>query len=204
MTYLLSSPDHRNARETRAIIRMLEKENARLRSEVEFLRANPRIAKGLKGESLIAKLVSARHSKRGAGHDLESTEGELLFEVKYSSLLCTISGRPIRRWAWTKIFGELGRKRYNRLLLIGDTDPRFAASYIDPTSPYVLFDLPYEAAVDIAGGVKPGRSGAIHLTTNPLTVKSSSSLALFREYQVSVSELRGRYAGLDEISSSDI
>lgn len=199
MTRLTPTPEPRNAREARSLIRALEAENTRLRSEVEFLRGNPTIAKGLKGESLIARLVSAHRSRRGAGHDLESTEGNLLFEVKYSSLLSTIVGRPIRRWVWTKIFGGLGRKRYNRLLLVGDTDPRFASSYADPLSPYVLFDLPYEAAVDIAGGVKPGRSGSIHLTTNPLTVKSLRARALFREYQVSVSELKYRYANLKAI-----
>ena len=199
MIPLASFPEPRNAREARAVIRALEAENAHLYSEVAFLRGNLTIAKGLKGESLIARLVSARRSRRGAGHDLESSEGELLFEVKYSSLLSSISGRPIRRWVWTKIFGELGRKRYNRLLLVGDTDPRFASSYADPVSPYVLFDLPYEAVVDIAGGVKPGRSGSIHLTTNPLTVKSLRARTLFLEYQVSVSELKNRYANLEAI-----
>jgi hypothetical protein len=177
---------------------MLEAENARLRREVEFLRENPTIAKGLKGESFIAKVISARRSRRGAAHDLESGNG-LLFEVKYSSLLNTTAGRPIRRWVWTKIFGELGRKRYNRLLLIGDADPRFTSFYADPASPYVLFDLPYAVAVKIAGGVKQGRSGNIHLTTNPLTVKSERARALFRDYQISVCELKHRYASLDAI-----
>lgn len=185
--------------EARTRIQMLEVENARLRREVEFLRGNPTIAKGLKGESLVAKLVSARRSRQGSGHDLESPASELLFEVKYSSLLSTIAGRPIRRWVWTKLFGELGRKQYNRLLLVGDADPRFASSYLDPTCPYVLFDLPYEAAVEIAGGVKPGRSGAIHLTTNPLTVKSKRAQILFRDYQLSVLELKRRYASLEAI-----
>ncbi len=194
-----STQGPRNVRGAFALIRELEEENARLRDELEFLRGHPTIAKGLRGESLIARLVSARRSKRGAGHDLELSESELCFEVKYSSLLSTIAGRPIRRWVWTKIFGELGRKQYHRLLLIGDADPRFSAFYADPTSPYVIFDLSYEAAINIAGGIKPGRSGAIQLTTNPLTVKSPRALALFREYQVSPSEFKHRYASIETI-----
>lgn len=189
----------RNAREAREIIGALEAENARLRNEVEFLRGNPTLAKGMKGESLVARLVSARLSRRGASHDLESSTGEFFLEVKYSSLLNIISGRPIRRWVWTKLFGELGRKKYDRLLLVGDADPRHCSSYSDPSSPYVLFDLPYEAAVELAGGVKPGRYSSIHLTTNPLTVKSERATALFQTYQVSVSELKRRYASLETI-----
>lgn len=193
----ISEPEH--AQEAIERIQMLEAENAHLRREVEFLRGNPTIAKGLKGESLVAKLVSAHRSRQGAAHDLELSTSKLLFEVKYSSLLSTVAGRPIRRWVWTKIFGELGRKKYNRLLLVGDADPRFASSYIDPTSPYILFDLPYDAAVEIAGGVRPGRSGNIHLTTNPHTVKSKRAQSLFRDYQISALELKCRYAILEAI-----
>lgn len=195
------TPDRipRNKHEACTIIQALEAENARLRNEIEFLRGNPTIAKGLKGETLIAKLITARLSKRGASHDLESSKGEILFEVKYSSLLSTIPGRPIRRWVWTKLFGELGRKQYDRLLLVGDADPRFASSYMDPTSSYVLFDLPYNAVVDITGGVKQGRSGSIQLTSNPLTVKASRAKSLFRDYQVSLAELKRRYAYLEAL-----
>lgn len=180
-------------------IRKVEAENHRLRAEVEFLRCNPTIAKGLKGESLIAKLISAKHSKRGANHDLESHGNPLLFEVKYSSLLNTISGRPIKRWVWTKLFGEQGKKNYHRLLLVGDADPRFAATYADPTSPYVIFDLPYEAVIELTGGIKPGRSSRIHLTSNPTSVTSSRASTLFQVFQISALELQHRYPNLEPV-----
>lgn len=179
----------------------LEAENLRLRKEVEFLRRNPTIAKGLTGESLIAKLVSGQPAPKGASHDLASGESGLLFEVKYSSLLNTINGRPYKRWVWTKLFGELGKKSYDRLLLVGDTDPRFAAHYADPTSPYVIFDLPYDAAIEITGGLKMGRSSCIHLTTNPTTVRSQRAVALFCDYQVSASDLHNRYASIQAAGS---
>lgn len=199
----MAAQEPRNPVELLDRLRRLEAENIRLQSEVEFLRGNPTIAKGLKGESLIAKLITAQPSRKGAGHDLESTRGTILFEVKYSSLLDTISGRPIKRRVWTKLFGELGKKRYDRLLLVGDIDPRFASSYADPASPYVLFDLPYEAAVDISGGVKAGRSSCIHLSTNPLTVRSARALAMFHDFQVSVSDLQHRYASLETIEQTE-
>lgn len=193
-----------NPRVMRDRLLELEVENARLRSEIEFLRGNPMITKGIKGESLVARWVASRQARRGAGHDVESPRTGLRFEVKYSSLLDGIAGRPLKRWAWTKIFGELGRKSYDHLLLVGDADPRFMAHYADPSSPYVLFDLPYEAAVDIAGGVKPGRSGLIHLTTNPLSVRSSRAIALFRQFQVSVPELQYRYGSFEALEQNGI
>lgn len=180
-------------------LKKVEGENRRLRTEVEFLRCNPSIAKGLKGESLVAKLISAKHSKRGASHDLESHGESLLFEVKYSSLLCTISDRPLRRWVWTKLFGEHGKKSYHRLLLVGDADPRFAAAYADPTSPYVIFDLPYEAVVELTGGVKPGRASRIQLTSNPSSVTSSRASALFQIFQISNLELKHRYPNIEPV-----
>lgn len=168
-------------------------ENHRLRMELGFLREHPAIAKGLKGESLVASLLSLKHSRRGSGHDLQSRTGGLLFEIKYSSLLRAIGERPIRRWVWTKLFGELGRKQYHRLLLIGDADPRFQSSYLDPNSPYVIFDLPYKNAVELAGGVRHGRAGQFQLTTNPRSVLSSRAQALFQVFQVSGAILKERY-----------
>jgi hypothetical protein len=183
-----------------ARLRKLEAENIYLREEVEFLRSNPTLAKGLKGESLIAKLVSAQYARKGAGHDLESHANQLLFEVKYSSLLTVVKNYPIKRWVWTKLFGESGSKNYDHLLLVGDADPRFTASYNDPASPYVIFDLPYDVAVEIAGGVRAGRAGRIQLTTNPASVRSPRALDLFRNYQISVSELQHRYPNLETVA----
>lgn len=185
-----------NSHLTAEILR-LRHQNAGLRAEVQFLRANPMIAKGVRGEDLIATILSATRAKVGAGHDLELSNKKLLIEVKYSSLLNAIDARPLKRWCWSKLFGELGNKKYDRLLLIGDIDPRFASSYADPMSPYVIFDAPYAEAVDISGGTQSGRRSRLHLTTNPSTVKSWRSQVLFQNYQVRVDELHRRYPNLD-------
>ncbi len=187
-----------------ARLREAEAENRHLRAEVEFLRSNPAIAKGLQGEVLVAKLLSAARSKRGSGHDIEYRHQQLLIEVKYSSLLNAIGGRPIKRWVWTKLFGERGNKRYDRVLLVGDADRRFAEGYADPSSPYVIFDLPYEAAVQVVGGLKPGRSGRIDLTTNPTSVLSRRASALFNVFQLSAAELQNRYGRLQAVARREI
>lgn len=177
-----------------AEIQSLKDANLRLRHEVEYLRLNPSIARGMRGETLVADFVGGVRSKRGAGHDVLTTDGLQLIEVKYSSLLQAIGGRPVRRWVWTKLFGELGRKQYDRLLLVGESDSRFMDMYVDPTSPYVIFDIPYQNAIELAGGIKSGRYSQIQLTSNPSTVKSSRAKELFEVYQVPVWELRRRYS----------
>ena len=86
-------------------------------------------------------------------------------------------------------------KIYDRLVLVGDADPRFTAAYSDPTSPYVLFDLPYKTAVKLAGGVNPGGLSKIWVTTNPRTVRSSRASTLFENFQVCTAVLQRRYRG---------
>jgi hypothetical protein len=173
--------------------------NHQLRAELQFLRGNPAIAKGLQGESLIAQLLSGKTARPGANYDVEASNGLTHIEVKYSSLLKVMEARPIKRWVWTKLFGELGNKKYDRLLLIGDADHRFAKTYSDPTSPYVIFDLPYSDAIEIAGGIQSGRTSRIQLTTNPKTVTSKRSQILFEKYQVPIFELQQRYPTLKSI-----
>lgn len=186
-----SAPIHQTY--TKEEIDELLEENKRLKREVGFLRAHPTLAKGIRGETIFATLLRATRATRGAPHDLVTLGGELRLEVKYSSLLRTYSTREGRRWVWTKLFGEMGNKNFDRLLLIGDLDPHFRESYIDPGSPYVIFDVSYQDALELADGAQPGRKSRLHLTTNPRTVTSWRSRALFESFQVPTSELLARY-----------
>jgi hypothetical protein len=178
-------------------------ENEQLRREIEFLRGHPSIARGIKGETLIAQLLSAKRSMPGSGHDIATNGKGLLLEVKYSGLLSIMTDRPIKRWVWTKLFGELGQKKFDRLLLIGDIDYRFRDYYADPNSPYVMFDLPYDEAVDIARGILPGRRSRVELTTNPITVKSWRAKVLFEHHQVTPYELQQRYPNLESTHTQE-
>ena len=170
----------------------LRRENDALRREISFLRAHPKLARGLRGEKLILDIVSGASSPRGSDYDILSKDGRVRLEIKYSSLL-PMRGKETRRWAWTKIFGESGTKRFHRLILVGETDDRFRTQYKDPFAPYVLFDVPPWAAARLANGRKPGRRSVIHLTTNPAVIRSIRASELFFKHQVTVRDLERRY-----------
>jgi len=131
-------------------------------------------------------------ASRNATHDMIAERGNRI-EVKYSGLNAPVRGRDTLRWVWTKVFGESGRKRYDRLLLVGESDLRFASSYRDSGSAFTLFDVPIARVRELAVPVQAGRYTAIFLATNPLTARSFRSQKLFAEYQITTSDLRARY-----------
>src|SRR5258708_30420598 len=174
-------------------IARLRVENVAIRNEVRFLRTHPKIARGLRGEELIGRLVAGLHSIRGTPYDVVTKRAGIRLEIKCSSLL-TIRGKDTRRWVWTKMHGERGSKRFDRLILVGDVDPRFSHLYRDPGCPYIFFDVPFRDVSRLTFGVRPGRASIIHMTTNPKVVRSERASRLFRDYQTTVSELESRYA----------
>ena len=173
-------------------VERLKHENTVLRSRLAFFQQHPTLAMGLRGESIVAKLVRGTMVAGNAPHDVVTKRGHRI-EVKYSGLNAPVRGRDTRRWVWTKVFGESGRKKYDRLLLVGLPDQRFSSSYKDRRAAFVLFDVPIVRVRELAVPVQGGRYTAIFLTTNPLTTRSVRSSKLFGEYQVTVSELRTRY-----------
>ena len=151
-------------------------------------------ADGLKTSSALPSFGPHTRKERvyaPPAHDVLARRGRIRLEVKYSGLLVAVRGCETRRWVWTKPFGESGKKTYDRLLLIGDADPRFSPFYKDRPAAYVLFDLPITEVAQVS--VSTGRYTAIHLTTNPLTVRSVRSKRLFGDYQVTESVLYARY-----------
>jgi hypothetical protein len=169
----------------------LREENQILREQVAFLQGHPTLAKGLKGESIVAKLVHGAMMARNAPYDVLARRGGFRLEVKYSGLLEAVRGCRTRRWVWTKLFGESGKKAYHRLILVGLADQRFSRMYKDSRAPFVLFDVPITEVAELS--VSAGKYRAIHLTTNPLTARSVRSSKLFGHYQLTASELRARY-----------
>jgi len=189
------------ARTLRQQLTRLSRENRDLRNEINFLRTHPRLASGLRGETLIARIVRGHLSRTGAPYDVIARNGTSL-EIKFSSLL-TIRDKTTRRWAWTKIYGELGNKRFKRLVLVGEADPRFSHLYKDPRAPYILFDVPYREAIRLTGGVRPGRRSIIHLTTNPTVIRSTRAWILYRRFETTIGELERRYWSSDKQSNVD-
>jgi hypothetical protein len=170
----------------------LRRENDALRREISFLRAHPKLARGLRGEKLILSIVSGVSSSRGSDYDVITKDDQVRLEIKYSSLL-PMRGKDTCRWAWTKIFGESGTKRFNRLILVGEADDRFRSQYKDPSAPYIFFDVPPLAAARLTNGRKPGRKSVIHLTTNPAVIRSERASELFYRHQATVRDLELRY-----------
>jgi hypothetical protein len=170
----------------------LRAESRLLQERLAFLQEHPTIGRGLRGEVLIATLLGGSRSERGSSHDLTVGRRGLRIEVKYSGLNAPVRSRPTRRWVWTKPFGESGRKRYERLILVGLADERFRPYYLDHAGPFVLFDVPFKYVRPLTVDVQSGRYSAIYLTTNPLTVRSRVR-QLFDHFQVTPDDLRTRY-----------
>ena len=164
----------------------LRVENTDLREQVAFLVNHPTIAAGIKGELLVATMLHRTRTSGNASYDIE---GKVRIEVKHSRL--TDNGTGTRRWTWGKVHGEGGNKQYDRLILIGEKDPAYRSSYFDPSSPYVLFDVPYaEVSQLITDGGTAGDQ--IRLASNP-TMARSRAKVLYDRFQVTQESLKAMY-----------
>jgi hypothetical protein len=154
----------------------LRQENEHLRSKLIFLEIHPTIARGMRGEKIVAKIT--KYEKIEGNKSADLTNSILNLEVKYSKCTTANKGRPTKVWTWGKIFGTSGKKEYDRLFLVGYADPKYSKLYPDKDSPYVLFDLSYEDATEwaINGGTA---SKLIKITTNPNAAKSKEFIKKF-------------------------
>lgn len=168
---------------------MLKKTMVRLEEKIEFLTKHKSIALGISGETLIAKIVKGNLSGVSESFDVTVPNGALI-EVKYAKLnLATKQyAKPTKRWAWSRVFGNGGKKRYDYLVLIGEKDDRWEQYYKEPSAPFVLFCVPYGEVASLVIDTDGGRFKGIQLTSNPLKAKSRGSV-LFSRHQVTASEL---------------
>lgn len=176
----------------RAVNQRLREENQRLNKELRWHRSHPTLARGIRGETLVASWVAGLRTSGNAAFDVDA--GGCRLEVKLSALGVAVRARASSpelrtlRWTWGKVFGESGRKKYDRLVLIGDADNRHMAQYRDPGSLFVVFEVPFEDVRSVA--ISSGK--IIQLTTNPASARSRAS-TLFGRYQLSEDELERRY-----------
>lgn len=126
----------------------LRKENEKLRQELHLcreecarLRALRPHNKGQKGEHYVAELIGGALTTHNARHDVVVAKSGKLLEVKWSALRYAVPGKPTKQWAWRDLLGEDGKKKYDRLILIGPMDERYRRP-VD--GPYVIFDIPFE------------------------------------------------------------
>jgi len=152
-------------------IRLLERENAQLKKEVEFFRTTPTLAQGLRGETLIANLTGGLRTGYKDSHDVTVKSGDRL-EVKFSHLNMPNRSRT-KRWNWGKVLGSAQNKKYEYLVLVGEKDLRYEDQY--PANLAFVFFLVPRSDVD---DIKTGNDIAIN--TNLATARATKSFALKR------------------------
>lgn len=142
----------------------------------------------------MARLVQGALSTHNASYDVAVDHAHLQLEVKFSKLNLADRrrGAPTKRWAWSKPFGESGKKVFDRLILLGLKDGRYLADYLDPECPFMVFDIPYTEIMPFTIQTNSGKYRSIQLTTNPRTAGSAAS-PLFQRYQITTTELERRY-----------
>lgn len=161
---------------------ILTLENNELKNRINSFHINPQIAKEVKRTNFIDDIFNGKiikHSDSSPFQINNSTTAVLIYakliEVKY----------PTKRWTWARPLGNSGDKIFDRLILIGEKDPRYMNRYKDSRSQYIIFDIPFNDVKHLTVGNKH-----IELTTNPDTVKNITKLQLYNEYQVTVDDLR--------------
>lgn len=167
-----------------------------LERQIAFLGQNRTLAKGLSGERLISSLIGGKLTVHTDSADIDLPDGKRV-EVKYSGFAPSSKGYAGgRRWQWQKILGELNRKSYDYLLLVGDADSAFASSYKEPSSPYVLFCVArHDVEALTIAGTPPG-ARAIQLLTNPLKARGRSA-ELYAAYEITTAELTNRLGSIE-------
>jgi hypothetical protein len=152
-------------------IRLLERENAQLKKELEFFRRTPTLAQGLKGETLIANLTGGVTTGYKDPHDITVESGARL-EVKFSHMNVP-NNSATKRWNWHSVLGSAQNKKYDYLVLVGEKDLRYEDQY--PANLAFVFFLVPRSDVD---NIKTGNDIAIN--TNLKGVRAGKSLALER------------------------
>ena len=164
-------------------ILILEAEVAELRSTINPTEGSSH-ERARKAEIFIAELLDCEFAPHVARHDLHSTKSGIKFEIKFSSLTSPKPSTSIRYWTWTSILGDEKGKIFDRLILVGKTNPKYQAAYADPNSPFVLFDLSFSDASSLTS-----KHGDIQLNTNPNGLRKAESKLLYAKHQVTRKQL---------------
>ena len=185
----------RENEELKKKVATLERQVATLQRMLSVFENHPTLAQGIRGETLIADALNGALTSKNASFDIRLPQSGLKLEVKFSGLNNAVLNRdtePTFRWAWANLFGEMGKKQFDRLILIGETHPKDRDKYQDKDSPYIFFDVPFDEAMPLSIRTNRGRYRSIQLSTDPQTVRSAAR-SLFTKYQVTLSELESRY-----------
>jgi len=142
---------------------------------------------GIAAESYICDAVRGKRSEGKTEPFDVRTASKHRLEIKFAHLNIPDPGAETRRWTWRNALGNSGAKRYDRLILVGELDPRYMGDYKDPNPQYVIFDVPFSSVEFLMR-----ESSTINLTTNPNGPKGEVGKRLLR-CQTTFRELRQRY-----------
>jgi hypothetical protein len=173
------------------LVKDLREENGRLERKVSWLKRLIRNSTGENAELSIAELLNAMHSEKNDAHDMTVRDGKLL-EVKGS--LCNhfnVKKGDYWRWTWHNFLGSGGNKTYDRLILVGEADKKYIETYRDKKAPFVIFDVPFKWASDVAREKKTVKF-AFHLQTKLSGAKSARCREIWK-FEVTREELISRY-----------
>lgn len=180
----------RLAAENASLIRRI----GELENQISFVSQNKTLARGMAGERLVSNLIGGSLTLHTAKSDIVLTNGTLV-EVKYATISRSSAGyEGGRRWQWQKVFGEKNAKVYDFLVLVGEADPAHCGEYVDPSSPYVIFLIPY---IDVEQFTSSGTNGArgILLSTNPRNIRGRAA-GLYSSFAVTSEQLALRVGAL--------
>jgi len=168
----------------------LLRELTRCRRDNEALKKRLNISEhsaGIAAENYICDAVRGKRSEGKTEPFDVRTASKHRLEIKFAHLNTPDPGANTLRWTWRNALGNSRAKRYDRLILVGELDPRYMGDYEDPTPQYVIFDVPFASV-----GFLMRQSATINLTTNPNGQKGEVGKRLL-SCQTSFRELRQRY-----------
>jgi hypothetical protein len=168
---------------------VLLRENSVLRAKVTFFDRAPWMRDGIRGEQVVAKLIGGTTTPVNERFDVLTSSKRVRLEVKYSNRNIAVDGAATMRWTWVHVLGFDNGKAFDGLILVGDADPRYQYLYRDPESPYIFFDVPYDAL----NAVVRHTSKIVQISTNPRTARTEVARALFNDFQVTRDELISKY-----------
>jgi hypothetical protein len=182
-------------------IDLLRRENAvlkleveRLRNQLSFLSTNKRLDHGSRSETFLARLLKAETTGHTAAYDLVTSGGARL-EIKSSRLL-GVNEAATRRWMWGGILGAHGKKNFDWIILMGDSDERYAHHYAEPASPFVLFLLPFSDLPHWISG--SGKTRYIQVTSNPDSKRASKKTkSFFNNFMVTSSFIEEKFGEIE-------
>jgi hypothetical protein len=187
----------------RAENRDLKERVRALEEQLVYLRTHGTLARGLSGEQLVSSSIGGTLTVHTASFDVATRDGKSI-EVKSGKLTNAGAGdqSSFRRWTWQKVFGETNQKQYDYLLLVGEANSVHRHCYRDPSSPFVLFCIPYDRVSEFTTAGTRGALG-IQLNSNPLKARGRAKL-LFDEFQVTLHEFKSQFGALaqDEFEST--